>query len=231
VALTIGNAVPVLAQYGEVQQVGILEYHFKNGLIGLAGKCFAVRWGSRTVLLTALHTLCSFDTSGRLIRSTKQSEIGDLLDSVEVKDFDCIRTIDTAGKSLLKRDIPFSYRGANLPGDMVAFELPENSHLSPFNLASSAAPVGTRVWLLSHVFNDRSSRVDRYMGTVTGSSSSVLAVKLDQEAPQASSGAPVVNSNNEVVGMLTDTIVGDRKGIVAVPASGLVSRLSQEFGR
>lgn len=229
--LAVCSVGPVPAQYGSGLEVAVPAFYYKNGMLFFGAKCCVVRWGGRAVLLAPLHTFCQVDTSGRIISCAKQSEINDRIDHAELVDFSYRQKVDDLGKSLLKQDIPYGSRSASMPGDMVAFDISANSHMRMFNLSATIAPVGTPVWVLSHDLRSAATGIDRYAGVVSQSSPISLAVKLTQDAPEGSSGSPIIDSRNELVGMLVEVAVGNRKLVFAIPCTAMTSRLSQEIGR
>jgi hypothetical protein len=115
---------------------------------------------------------------------------------------------------------------------MMAFELPSHTQLPVLGLAPNLAPVGTRVWVLSKAENSQSTEVDQYPGTVTFSFEVGLTVKLDRplDAP-GSSGAPILDAKNQLVGMMVGTQDNKRINIAAIPSTTIYKRLFTEVGR
>jgi hypothetical protein len=114
----------------------------------------------------------------------------------------------------------------------MAFDLPNAGSLALFGLSTQLPAVGTKVWVLSKSANSRDTEADRYAGTVTQSSLKGIDVSLDEslDAP-SSSGSPLVDARNDLVGMLIGTGNDARTIINASPAACIYRRLYTEIGK
>lgn len=206
------------AQYGgNATTVCVVEARDKSGRpMGTGGKGFALRIGGRDFFITTAHGMCEligpqaqprtmFDTIGSVVlRNLASEEIG------------------TAGRCLVT-----GFRDQGYSADMLAFELPYGVRLQSMYLAPTLAAPGSRVWVLSkdgHNFSN-TAEVDKYPGTVVSSTASALSVKMD--APLTafhSSGSPVVDAKNQVVGMLCG-VGAERKSIGCSPGLAIYQRL------
>lgn len=112
----------------------------------------------------------------------------------------------SSSKSLLKTGCTVGRGTGDLSGDLMAFELSSSSRLTPFNMLGTLAPVGNKIWVLSKDKESSSLSPDRYSGTISSSIPTGLVVQMDAPVKAfASSGAPVVNAKNEMVGMMVGT--------------------------
>ena len=120
----------------------------------------------------------------------------------------------------------------NICEDLMAFELPSSCRLPLLALAPVLVPVGTRVWVLSKDMPATSREPDRFPGTVVRSLASGVTVKLDRPITAlSSSGSPIVNAKNELVGMMVGKQDLQRTVVMAIPSTGIYAKLYRELGR
>jgi hypothetical protein len=206
--------------------VGIPLFHFKDGTSHWSGKAFAVQWfGQRKLLLCPFHCLSYH-------KDLNPKIVPDIITSVDVLDLQGQQIMTTATRALLRTGISVAKRTGSLAGDMTAFELPANTKMPPFALSGKLPPIGTRAWVLTKTEKSTSLEPDRYPGTVTFSFDVGLDVTLDHplDAP-GSSGAPVVDANNQLIGMMVGTDGLKRSVAKVIPTEMLYKRLFLEVGR
>ncbi len=207
-----------LAQYGgALPTVCVIDAHDKTGQsIGTAGKGFALRIGSNDILITTAHGICEL-CGPTTDPQTALSKIG----SVVLLNF-AEKEIAKAGKCLVVGSPDGGYNS-----DLLAFELPPGTQIQSMYLAPGLPPVGSKVWVLSKEGHNFSTdpAVDKYPGTVESATISEIAVRMDKPlSAYHASGSPVINSKNQVVGMLCATGDG-RKSIGCNPGLAIWQRL------
>ncbi len=207
-----------LAQYGgNAPTVCVIDATDQNGQsLGTAGKGFALKVGGRDILITTAHGICEI-YGPTAEPSTSLDKIG----SVVLRNF-AEKEIATAGKCL-----SVGTRDAGYATDLLAFELPPGVQMQSMYLSPSLPAKGMRVWVLSKEGANFSTNpaVDKYPGTVESATNSALNVRLDRAlTAYHSSGSPVIDSKNQVVGMLCG-ISDDRKNIGCSPCLAIWQRL------
>lgn len=224
--VAVANAQPT----GNQSYVGCPRYHFKNGDIHGAGKCYAIAWsGGQSLMLSVLHVL---GPAGGYDHQLRETDLNNLIDYVDILDPGGTFVIETARQSRLTVDVPFELSAASGSGDLVAFQLPNNSRLSALSICATPPAVGTKVAVLSHDSSSTAWVSDRYSGRVVRSESDLLIVNLDQPLTAfSSSGAPIVNEQGQLVGMMVGTQDEARTYITAMPALCIRARLLQESTR
>lgn len=212
-----------------LDQVGLPEFQLASGEKFCAGKAFAVRWyRGRSLLLMPLHLLVS--ESG-YPNSVSPAELASGVAKLQVLDLSMRSVLATAGKPVLKTGASTGQNTGSMSGDLMAFELPSSSRLTPFDLLFALAPAGTKVTILSKA-SQSSSSLTSYRGTITGASRTGLIIKLNYPLTAlASSGAPVVDAQNKVVGMVVGVEDDARTTIVAIPSSTMISRIYADTGK
>lgn len=223
---TTGGAIASDTNYA---QVGIPRFHFKDGTTHTACKTFAIRWfNERKLLLMPLHLLGPATNYPVFI---EPQDVSAKVKSVDVLNLKGKAVIAKAARALLRQGVPVEKSNGDLGGDLMAFELSSGTGLSPIVLSPSLVPVGSKVWLLSKNTPATTINVDRFAGKVERSDLKCLTVKLDAPltAP-SSSGAPIVNEKNELVGMMLGK-QDDRRIVMAIPSATIYKRLHAEVGR
>jgi len=220
---------PGNAQYGNANQVGSPVFHLNDGSQRHGAKCFAIKWfRSRSLLLCPLHSI-EPDPSDRSLSFIKPGSLPDVITSVEVMDLPLKEVIASGTHGLLRKSSVG--RTWNLCDDLAAFELTDTSKLAVLGLSGQLPAPGTRVWVLSKTYPAQTSEVERFPGTVTEAAPTGINIKLLQPLKAlGSSGAPIVNERNEVVGMLVGTDA-TRTIVTAAPSTGLYRRLYTEVGQ
>ncbi|MBS1988952.1 MAG: hypothetical protein JSS83_00465 [Cyanobacteria bacterium SZAS LIN-3] len=223
-------AQPAQAQYiGNASPVGVPRFHLRDGTTHCAGRAFAIQWfKGRKLLLAPLHLL---GPGAGLPRYIEPQDVNREVTSIDVLDLTGTSVVTTASKALLKTGVPVEKARGDLGGDLMAFELPNNTNLPLLALSATLVPVGTRVWVLSKEMQARSREVDRYPGTVVRSFNSGVTIQMDGSLTAlASSGAPVVNAKNEVVCMMVGKQDLTRTVVMGIPSTIIYARLYREIG-
>lgn len=212
-----------------IDQVGVPEFQLANGEKFSAGKAFAVRWyRGRSLLLMPLHLLVP--ESG-YPNSVSPAELASGVAKLQILDLSMRSVLATAGKPVLKTGASTGQNTGSMSGDLMAFELPSSSRLTPFDMLFALAPAGTKVTILSKA-NESSSQLTSYRGTITGASRTGLIIKLNYPlSALGSSGAPIVDAQNKLVGMVVGTEDDARTVIVAIPSSTMISRIYADIGQ
>lgn len=223
VALSV--ALPAYA----VEELGWPQFHLTNGDVHCAGKAFAVRWyRGRSLLLMPLHLLSPEAAYKRYI---SPQEVGREVASLEILDLRSFQPIATAGKCLLKTGATVGQNSGDLSDDLMAFEAPTSSRLTPFNIFYGQVPVGTKVTVLASL-KGSSDQPTRYTGVVASSKPVGISINMDRPLTALScSGAPIVNAKNELVGMMVGKRDDTRTVVMAIPSSSLIRRLYAEIGQ
>lgn len=207
-----------LAQYGGGStNVCVMEARDKSGQpIGTGGKGFALRISGRDYLITTAHGMCEL-----LGPSASPRTMFETIGTVNLRNF-ANQDLGNAGRCLLAGNLEARY-----DTDILVFELPYGTRMQSLYLAPALPQAGSKVWVLSKEGSNFSSdaSIDRYPGTVTSSTIRALSVKLDSQLTAFhSSGSPVVDAKNQVVGMLCGTNA-DRSGIGCNPGLNIYQRL------
>jgi hypothetical protein len=222
---------PAYAQYiGSDSPVGLPTYCFSDETKGYGGKCFGIQWfRGRKLLLTTYHSTLSSDsdTGGR-----KPQANGAKITRVEVHDFRDVEIVAEAGPPIYCGGKEIEHCGDDWSEDMMAYELKSNPHLPLLPLASGQTPVGTKVWVLSKNLPSTDRQAERFPGVVTSSEPTSMDISMERKlTATGSSGAPIVNAKNELVGMLVGCEKKERKLVSAEPAGAIYARLYKALGR
>ncbi len=211
-------------------EVGWPRFNMANGETHCAGKAFAVRWyRNRTLLLLPLHIL---SPEGGYTHYVEPQDVAREVSSLDVLDLQQRAVLATSKQPLLKTGSTVGQNTGNLSDDLMAFELTNASRLKPFQFFNGLAPKGTRVVILSKYSESTSLEPERYKGTVVSAAPSGMVINMDSPMRAlSSSGAPVVNAKNELVGMMVGTGDDARMVISAIPSSSLISRIFNEIGQ
>jgi len=158
--------------------------------------------------------------------------VPDVIDSVDVMDLQRRDVLATAKRGLLRKGSPVEKASGNLCDDLMAFDLPAPNSLTVFGLTPALPAVGTRVWVLSKCDDSRDTQADRYPGTISRVVPEGITIKLAETLDaRSSSGSPVVDANNELIGMMVGTGDDARTIVDAAPAAGIYRRLYAEVGK
>jgi hypothetical protein len=224
-------ALQARAQYiGNASPVGVPLFHLRDGNTHCAGKAFAIQWfRNRKLLLMPLHLLGPGADYHEYILP---QNVPDQVTSVDVLDLACKGVITTAAPGLLRTGVPVEKARGNLSEDLMAFELPANCKLPLLALAPTLVPVGTKVWVLSKNSPASSLEPDRFSGTVVRSFTTGVTVEMDRTLTAlSSSGAPIVNSKNELVAMMVGKQDLRRTVVMGIPSICIYAKLYRELGR
>ena len=221
-ALTV--SAPVAA--GGAPKLGQPVIHLFDGTECQAGKAFAVAWfAGRKLLVSPLHLL---GPAGGLSAYIEPAEIPTKLRELEVLDPSSGRKLLSVSKSLLKTGIPVEKGRGDVSEDLMAFEIEGNCPLHVFALSNKLPSVGLHVKVISRE-RESNSGVREFRGVVSQSSNTGLVVRMDDFFETgASSGAPVVDDRDNLVGMM----VGHQSDelIVAIPVNRIYGRIFKEIG-
>lgn len=152
--------------------------------------------------------------------------------AVDVLNLKGTAVIAKAAHALLRQGVPVEKSNGDLGGDLMAFELSSSDRLPALVLSPSLVATGSKVWMLSKNAPATTINVDRLAGRVERSDYKCLTVKLDKPltAP-SSSGAPIVNEKNELVGMMLGKQDDRPVVIMAIPSATIYKRLHAEIGK
>jgi hypothetical protein len=227
--LFLGLPIVATAQpYGSQSPVGLPVFHFTDGGTHCAGKAFAIQWfRNRKLLLMPLHLL---GPGGGYPTYILPQNVPEAVKSVDVMSLSGDRLIVTAKPGLLRTGTPCEKASGNLSEDLMAFELPSSCQLPLLPLSRALVPVGTRVWVLSKVTPAKDNSPDRYPGKVVSAFPTGVTIVMDSPLTAlASSGAPIVNSQNELVAMMVGKSGDRRIVIMGAPSTSLYQKLYREL--
>ncbi|HEY9760701.1 MAG TPA: hypothetical protein V6C97_36430 [Oculatellaceae cyanobacterium] len=228
-ALGITLSAAGLAQYGaDSAPFGCPLFHFKDGTTHCCGKAFAIAWfQNRKILVMPLHLL---GPGGGYPTYISPQDVPDVVQSVDVLGLGTQRILETAKTGLLRTGVPTEKSRGNLSEDLMAFELPSNCRLHLYPLVPNMVAVGSKVWILTKIERGNSDTPDRFSGTVIRAVSTGLTIKMDSPlVALSSSGSPVVNGQNQLVGMMVGKQDVQRTLITAIPSPMLYAKLYREL--
>ena len=165
----------------------------------VAGTAFAARVNGKAppMLLSALHL---FGPAGGLRVQMRPARLPNEVQSVALLTMDNSHQLGLAGRALLRDGYPLSLNG-DCSGDIVAFALPRDT--PALTLAPADPTINTRVWVMGQAVGDNGPTPRLYRGVVRDVKPTALTVVMDRKHDQTGmSGAPVVNRQGQVVGML-----------------------------
>lgn len=194
-----------------------------------AGKAFAVQLDNgRKVLISCLHL---FGPLGGLDQHINPQELPTRVMGVDLLSLDSSTIIGKAGKELLKSGQAMDLvKDGNYTGDLVAFDLPVDAPLGAIPIISNTPSIGTPVWLITVFADDNSNSPRLCSGKITSANGKCTEVSLDAPIKlQACSGAPVVNGQGELVGMLLGGYSSTPNKIILNPGEAIHARLLREL--
>ena len=206
--------------------VGQPTIHLANGNSYSTGKAFAIRWfKGRTLLLMPLH---GFGPAGGLDYYITPTRISSAVREIEVRDLTDSHTLVRVSKSLLTTGNPVEKNTGDVSEDLTAFEIQGSNSLHVFNLSPRLPAVGTRVRIATQERGSRSG-VQYFDGVIQGAAKTGLVIRMNEHfQPGASSGAPVIDDKNQLIGMMvghqTDELM------MASPVNSIYARLHTALG-
>lgn len=211
-------------------EVGWPRFTMSNGEQQTAGKAFAINWyRNRKLIITPLHILSPEAGYSHYVRP---ADVAREVSTLDVMDLLNQAVLASSRQPLLKTGWTVGQGTGDLSGDIMAFELSSSSRLKPFQLCATLPPKGTRVWVLSKEMNTSGYEPDRFAGTVSSGNASGLVVDMDSPLTAlSSSGSPVINAKNELVGMMVGKADDTRQVIMAIPSTSILRRLYGEIGQ
>lgn len=218
------------AQSGGYGVVGVPRFVFNDGTTLVVGKVFVVAWsGARTFAVTVLHLL---GPEGGYTHYVPAAEVGHQVNSVEILDLQGGSVMATARKAVLRSGVPVELNGGDPGDDLVAFECTNAGRMAKLTLSRQACPVGARVWLYTKADMSGSQACDRYMGVVQNSDAETITIKLQRPLDAtSSSGSPVLNDKNELVGMMVGRQDDTRTTFVCIQGSSIYQKIAKDAGQ
>jgi hypothetical protein len=210
--LTVPTAQPSRGQAGAAPGVCVVQIKTRTGqVLGTAGKGFAANVAGRNVLVTTAHGLSqlmgSEDTEANL------ANLGTLT------------MMNLAGQEIGNAGECVLHGSQGL--DLLMFDLPAGG-MQSFSMAPESPAIGTHIWVLSKNGQNFSGTngVDRFAGTVVQSLPGSFGARMETPlTAMHSSGSPVVDEHNNVVGMLTG--VSSNRGLIeGIPATAITQSLN-----
>jgi len=175
-----------------------------------AGTAFPVTLPGRDtpVILTAIHL---FGTSGGLQREIPSAQLGQFVQRVHLMNAFGDERVGTATRNILISDAaPMGKPSA--AGDIAAFEGDPGLNVTALSLASRVPASGYPVWLVADVRNRPGQRLHR--AWVRSNLGGELEYAFDEQLElQATSGAPVLDQNGDIVGI---QLGGYERGITTI---------------
>ena len=211
--------------------VGWPVFKLRSGETHCAGKAFAIKWyRGRTLLLMPLHLLSPEAGFSHYVNAR---DVAGVVSEVEIQDLaqqSVLATVSSAD-CLLKTGTTVGMGKGDLNTDLMAFELRGSSKLDPLQISGTLPKVGSEVYVLTKDMHATSSQPDRFAGKVARADVTGLTIRMDSPLTAlSSSGAPVVNEKNELVGMMLGKQDESRMVIMAAPAATMFRRLYAEVG-
>ena len=189
-----------------------------------AGTASAVRLkpGGVPIMITAQHL---FGPDGGMEPAIPPGDLNKKIRGVALVPFGGKAPVGMASGSLRKSG-EFPNGGDDLSGDVAAFKLAPKSRVNALDLATANPKLGEWVWLVGDIVDHEPQTQTLFPAQVFGASDKRLSVKFPASIRlQAFSGAPLINSQKQVVGILISG-AGDVVGF-ANPATGIRKRLEE----
>ena len=175
-----------------------------------AGTAFAVTLPVRNtpVILTAIHL---FGTSGALQREIPTAQLGQFVQRVHLMNAFADERLGTATRNILISDAaPMGEPSA--AGDIAAFAGDPGLNVTALSLAQRVPASGYPVWVVADVQNRPGQPLHR--AWVRSNSGGELEYAFDEQLElRATSGAPVLDQNGDVVGI---QLGGYESGMITV---------------
>lgn len=161
-----------------------------------AGTAFAVDIGDESLILTALHL---FGPDGGLDEQIPSSELANNIKKVEFTD---AFTGDGCGECTQVLNIVDAEADSSVNKDIAAFIYGDNMNVPKLRIASKLPKKGETVWLAASVMTAPEDKM-LHKAKVRSASNSMLTFVYEDEGINimATSGAPILNSKGEVVGI------------------------------
>ena len=188
-----------------------------------AGTASAVRLkpGGTPIVITAQHL---FGPDGGMEPAILPGDLNKKIRGVALIPFGG-KTPVGMGSGSLRKSGTFPEGGADLSGDVAAFKLAPKSRVNALELAPANPKLGEWVWLVGDIVDHEPQTQTLFPAQVLGATDKKLSVKFPSAIElQAFSGAPLINSQKQVVGIL---ISGGGIFGFANPASGIRKRLEE----
>lgn len=162
--------------------------------------------GKGQMLVTALHLL---GPAGGMNPQIPAAQLRQRVQRVRGERFSDDAVIVDADLAVTSSGFPLNASG-NARGDVTAFRVVKNLGATVMKLAARNPRAGEWVWLVGDEYKNNPQSLRPYPAQVTGVDENGLELRLANSFDLTGfSGAPVVNSKSEVVGIL---ISGDDKG-------------------
>jgi len=179
------------------------------------GNGFLIDHRNKTYAVTAKHVLFEAQKSG-----IKSVDIETFIMSWRLKPFNSKSGEILLGK-LINADSSEKLDMAVLQNDWLLFEVKENnSALRPLKLASEELKIDQKIIAYGCTYiNQNDCKQNNYSGKYVKSQNNNLLIDLEMSSEELNtlrglSGAPVVNSKNEVVGIVSNIIPDQESGTV-----------------
>ena len=190
-----------------------------------AGTAFAVemRDEKESLILTALHL---FGPDGGLDEQIPSSELTNNIQKVEFTD---VYTGDGCGECTQVLRIPGAEVGSGVNKDIAAFIYGDNINVPKLRIANKLPKRGEIVWLAASVITAPEDKM-LHKAKVRSASNSMLIFVYEDEGIniRATSGAPILNSKGEVVGINVAAMDGGNKVIGAANPCTSIKKMLQD---
>jgi hypothetical protein len=213
---------PIVGRYAVGQPV----FRIKGEPDISAGKIFCVQLKTgKKFLVTALHLIgpagggASQFNAEHCARLIRRVDVLPTLATTQTK------LIATGEKQLLTAGDLSRVDTRDLRGDLLAFSIGEKCQLTPFKISSKLPVVNTKAYIVTSCSDNKQALFE---GSIVESNNNYVAIKLTKPTllPRVS-GAPVIDSNGFIVGMVYGT--NNNATYYLNPGASIYLRLSVEL--
>jgi hypothetical protein len=216
-----GSQKPKVGTYA----VGLPFFRIKDEQDICAGKIFCVELkNGKKVLVTALHLIGPASGAAKQFTAAQCAGRIRKVDVFPTSAVGKTKPIAIGLKQLLTAGDLSRVDSKDLRGDLLAFSVDDKCQLTPFKISSKQPAVNTAAYIVSSASDNKQ---DVFEGTITNSTNKYLTIKLKKPIllPRVS-GAPVIDSNGIVVGMVYGT--NDNATYFLNPGPSIYLRLTIE---
>jgi hypothetical protein len=178
--------------------------------------------GGAPIVLTALHL---FGPAGGLDADLSPAQVGKVVKEVRLTPISGGKPVAMGGKALRTTGAALVEDSSNVSNDVAAFAVSQRGKADILPLAADNPGAGEWIWLVGDAVDHHPQQQRLFAGQVIFGTDDGMVVRLTERFPlQAFSGAPLINTRGEVVGLL---ISGGERGGIIHPAGSIRKRLAE----